>query len=350
MIRTDWFGARVCRLQYVRAHKDADRLEVAILPGNITAVVPKGEFQKGDIVLAVGAESVIPDETPICGMTGRVKRVTIRGEVSCALVTKNMPVIPGLNQPGWVTYIGESIQSIDVTEALGITRWVHPADRDYVNGYGHDRTTAYDCDAPWMPKFSKPIAHYKVELDEVFQSGEQVYVTEKLHGTNARYALGPDGKLVCASKNVVLETGKGGVWERLGLANDLEAKLKRCDRRIVLYGEIVGPGIQDLHYGLTEPRFVLFDVREVGGEYYPHAVLPMFGAQFGLDTVPNLFSGQYVPELIDLAEGNTVYGRGVHLREGIVIRPFSPKRFSDGERAIVKVVSSVYRNRKHAEA
>jgi RNA ligase (TIGR02306 family) len=68
-----------------------------------------------------------------------------------------------------------------------------------------------------------------------------------------------------------------------------------------------------------------------------------------LPLVPRLFEGPYdSARVLELASGReTVSGRGLHLREGVVIRP-AVERYSavTGGRAIAKAVSAAYLTRK----
>ncbi len=68
-----------------------------------------------------------------------------------------------------------------------------------------------------------------------------------------------------------------------------------------------------------------------------------------LPVVPTLYSGPYDARLVmELAEGReTLSGRAVHLREGVVVRPLQGRYSAElGGRALAKVVSGAYLTRK----
>jgi RNA ligase (TIGR02306 family) len=68
-----------------------------------------------------------------------------------------------------------------------------------------------------------------------------------------------------------------------------------------------------------------------------------------LPLVPRLYEGPYdIDRVLEIASGReTVSGRGLHLREGVVVRP-AVERYSPvtGGRAIAKAVSPAYLTRK----
>ena len=70
--------------------------------------------------------------------------------------------------------------------------------------------------------------------------------------------------------------------------------------------------------------------------------------ELDIDTVPVLYSGPYSKEVVDeLTNGKeTVSGKELHMREGIVIRPFNERRDDDIGRVILKSVSDAYLLRK----
>ncbi|MGW1973948.1 RNA ligase family protein, partial [Streptomyces tubercidicus] len=123
--------------------------------------------------------------------------------------------------------------------------------------------------------------------------------------------------------------------------------------RVALYGEVYGSGVQDLGYGADGrggvPGYAAFDVAaEIEGavrwldpaESLPEGALPL---------VPRLHAGPFdLDVVLELARGaETVSGRGLHLREGVVVRAAADRHSPVlGGRAIAKVVSDAYLTRK----
>ena len=123
-------------------------------------------------------------------------------------------------------------------------------------------------------------------------------------------------------------------------------------RRVGIFGEVFGAGVQDLTYGADGRRetlgYAVFDVSaEIDGT--PRWLDPAELLDGELPLVPRLYEGPYdVERVLEVASGReTVSGRQLHLREGVVIRP-AVERYSavTGGRAIAKAVSPAYLTRK----
>ena len=110
--------------------------------------------------------------------------------------------------------------------------------------------------------------------------------------------------------------------------------------------------MQDLGYGADarsqELGYAVFDVSaEIGGQVRWLDPAEVLGGELPL--VPRLYEGPYdIAKVLETAGGReTVSGRELHLREGVVIRPVT-ERYSPvvGGRAIAKAVSPAYLTRK----
>jgi hypothetical protein len=68
----------------------------------------------------------------------------------------------------------------------------------------------------------------------------------------------------------------------------------------------------------------------------------------GLAFAPLLYAGPFEPEsILALAEGpETVSGTKAHIREGIVIRPQTPRESEEIGRVVLKFVGASYLTRK----
>ncbi|MFF1798439.1 RNA ligase family protein, partial [Kitasatospora sp. NPDC058263] len=122
--------------------------------------------------------------------------------------------------------------------------------------------------------------------------------------------------------------------------------------RVGIFGEVFGAGVQDLTYGesgRTElPGYAAFDVSAmVDGQLRWLSAAELLGGE--LPVVPELWRGPFDPDtVLALAQGReTVSGRELHVREGVVVRPVA-ERYSPvvGGRAIAKVVGDAYLTRK----
>jgi RNA ligase (TIGR02306 family) len=109
---------------------------------------------------------------------------------------------------------------------------------------------------------------------------------------------------------------------------------------VQVFGEAIP--CQGLKYGFVNPTMKIFSVA-VNGRVVPYDQLP---ESIRIHWVPILYDGPYtnVPELKKLALGNEqVSGQELHIKEGIVIRPYEDRRASDRTWLKVKVLNSEYK-------
>ncbi len=335
-------------------HPNADALELAQV-GLYRAVVAKGAYRSGEFALYIPEQSVLPAALIAeLGLTGRlagsgadrVKAVRLRGQLSQGIVCR--PAALADTDLERAAAGGE-----DFAERLGIVKWVPPVP---VSMSG-DVESAPDL-LPWID-----IENLKRHPD-AFAPGDPVTVTEKLHGSACcltYYAA--TGAVHVTSKGLgaqrlALRRSTGNLYWRAVLGHGLPAVAARlADRlgaaRVGIYGEVYGQGVQDLGYGATArtgdgPGYAAFDVcAEIDGRVRwldPFALLPG-----EVPLVPKLFEGAFeLDRVLGLAEGaETVSGRALHLREGVVIRA-AEERWSEalGGRAVAKVVGDAYLTRK----
>lgn len=335
-------------------HPNADALELAQV-GLYRAVVAKGAYRSGEFAVYIPEQSVLPEGLIAeLGLTGRlagsaanrVRAVRLRGELSQGIVCR--PAAVGDTDLERAAAEGE-----DFAERLGIVKWVPPVP---VSMSG-DVEAAPDL-LPWID-----IENLK-RYPDIFAPGDPVSVTEKLHGTACCLSYYADtgtvhvtSKGLGAQRLALKESGSNLYWRAVN-GYGLPAVAARLARelgaaRLGIYGEVYGSGVQDLGYGTTArtgdaPGFAAFDVcAEIDGQVRWLDAFALLGGQVPL--VPKLYEGPFDLDLVlELAQGEeTVSGRGLHLREGVVIRT-ADDRHSDtlGGRAIAKVVSDAYLTRK----
>ncbi|MFI0719226.1 RNA ligase (ATP) [Streptomyces sp. NPDC021224] len=337
----------------ITEHPNADALELAQV-GLYRAVVAKGAYRTGDFAVYIPEQAVLPD--PLIGELGltgrlagsaanRVKAVRLRGELSQGIVCRPAAL-------GGTDLERAAADDQDFAERLGITKWVPPVP---VSMSG-DVESAPDL-LPWID-----IENLK-RHPGIFAPGDLVTVTEKLHGTACCLTYrADDGTLHVTSKglgsqHLALKEAPGNLYWRAvrgyGLP-ELAAELARTlgAARIGIYGEVYGGGVQDLGYGVDArrelPGYATFDVcADTGGalRWLDPAELPVGD----LPLVPRLYRGPFdLDRVLELAQGReTVTGREVHIREGVVVRTAEDK-YSPvlGGRAVAKVVGDAYLTRK----
>jgi RNA ligase (TIGR02306 family) len=346
----------------IHDHPNADLLELAQV-GLYRAVVAKGAYRSGDLAVYIPEGAVLPDALIAeLGLTGklagpnhnRVKAVRLRGEVSQGIVCQPATVADWFG-PGGV-YDGDDLEAhhqagTDFADLLGITKYV-PEIPAHMAGV---MTAAPDL-LRWVEV--ENIRRYP----NMFAAGEPVVATEKLHGTCCLTTVTADGQVMVTSKGsghqqlAIVESDTNLYWRAVRhhkvaeVAADLIGRLGAT--RVGIFGEVFGQGVQDLGYGVNAglaPGYAVFDVAVDSRQ---HGVMWLAPADMAalldgrLPVVPTLYAGPYDEALlIGLAEGPTVAGGGVHMREGIVVRPAGP-RSSPNSREIGKFINPAYLVRK----
>ena len=352
----------------VEPHENADALELAAV-GGYRAVVQKGRFATGELAVYVPEGSVVPEYLQErLGVTGRlaggkknrVKAIRLRGVLSQGLV------VP-LEEGGALTNGAGERASVhegdDLAAFLGVEKYVPPVPASMAGAVwpaGQDRTLAYD------------VENVK-RWPDVLAEGEGVVVTEKIHGTllgcgvlPASMAHPDHGRTVVFSKGLgakglAFEPGVENVYTRAvaehGVAQAVGGAFAEAlaEAPVFVLGEVFGAGVQDLRYGADARHpgrlgFRVFDVyvgRRGRGAFLDDAALDAACAAMGLDRVPVLYRGPYSDAVLaDLTAGpETVSGQGMHLREGVVVRPTVEREDPGLGRVQLKSVSEDYLTR-----
>lgn len=366
------FEVPVIRVERIENHPNADRLSLVYFREFVTisAKLEDGShrYNVGDLVVYIPEGAVVPEyilkkgfwdeknnKGILAGTRGdRVKPIRLRGVLSQGIM-----IPTSKDEYGSIIVHNENStmnvdEGSDVSEFLGIVKYEPPVptqmagDVVYI-GQGK------------LPKFD--VENIK-KYPDMLQEGEQVVITEKLHGTCFGFAYIPglnhpdvwEGDYVCFSKGL---GSKGLVFKRneSNLAKNIYVKTfdKLFERfkesminetqTLVMFGEIYGRGIQDLHYGVNEPEVRLFEVcgyddtRETTWNVVKYAA-----KELGIETVPVLYEGPWKKELRELRDGqSTLFG---HIREGIVIKPTISRRVPEIGNVILKDVSDAYLTRK----
>ncbi|MER6441110.1 MULTISPECIES: RNA ligase (ATP) [unclassified Streptomyces] len=337
----------------VHEHPNADALELAQV-GLYRAVVPKGAYRTGETALYIPEQSVLPagliEELGLTGRlagssSDRVRAVRLRGELSQGIVCRPRALAE-------VDLDRAAAEGTDFAPTLGIVKWVPPI----------PPTMSGEIEAapellPWVD--IENIQRYP----DIFAPGEPVVLTEKLHGSACLVThLADEGRTHVSSKGfgtkslALKEDPRNLYWRAVhghGVARVAARLAERLGaRRVGIFGEVYGAGVQDLSYGADGRReslgYAVFDVSaEIDGEVRWLDAAALLEGELPL--VPRLYEGPYaIDRVLETASGReTVSGRGLHLREGVVIRPAAERHSPvTGGRAIAKAVSPAYLTRK----
>lgn len=362
----------VVKIDEIVPHGNADRLEIAKIMG-WQVVTGKGNFQPGQLALYIPVDSVLPNSlemrlfppgSKITLKKGRVRSIRIRGQMSQGMIIPLQDVRNELAlKDDYEFSVGD-----DLAEELAITKY-EPPEPDINVGPKAGKKASKNQINPNFKKYTD-IENIKWYTD-IFQPGEMVYISEKLHGTSARYGYVPrhyegffgkikeavvkflakwrlmdEQQFVFGSRNVQLHTGtnkswyKEDVYSKILHQEDIKEKLQPGE---CVYGEIVGHNIQKNYaYGCKEGehRFFVYDVM-VDGKWLDFPAFERFCSQRGLTPVPKLYVGPWSHEVhMKHRDGDSTVG-GQKIREGVVIKPVV-----DGEsicgRKVLKSISDAY--------
>ncbi len=184
-------------------------------------------------------------------------------------------------------------------------------------------------------------ARYAAPIDardapDLFVEGEQVRVSELVHGVMLRVGLVYDTPTRTCPVRFV---GNGSTARSLDGANVYSRVARRAVddrwlrelpamlgvsffRHFVLYLQVYGGGVADLSYGHPVDRqsCLLLDVAS-DGKYLPWVYLEHVAAQLSIPRVPLIYRGPYrAASLPAWREGMTLLGGG-HTRKGCVVVP-----------------------------
>jgi RNA ligase (TIGR02306 family) len=261
----------------------------------------------------------------------------------------------------------------DVSDAMGITKYepTIPAAMAGEVANMHEHLIKYDFER-WE------------RVPDMFEPGEQVTATEKLHGTNMCITWVPDitheemfgvmGNIMVSSKGLGAQglafknnpANMGNLYVRTLrdlLANDFEQKLESVVAMLTygmqlmittalpvrIWGEVFGQGVQDLHYGTKAPEFAVFDIK-IGERWLTDAELATACAHLGVAKVPLAYKGPFDQAALEaVRDGATMLG-GANIREGIVVRSENLLPHVTHGRRICKMISPDYLTRKDKNA
>ncbi len=344
-------------VEEIMVHPNAERLELARVKDWVV-VTGKGRFQVGEPCVYIPIDSVLPPEleaklfppdSKIKLDKSRVRTIKIRSHVSQGMICKLDDVLP----PGTTFHIG-----MDVTALLGITKY-EPPEESIPPEFGNQKCQT-------KKKLCNPLFHKYTDIENaknfptMFIDGEEVNVTEKLHGTSFRcgyfptnantvwkkikrlFGFLPAYEFCYGSRNVQLQdrpSFKGyysnNVYAKVVEQYDLKKILAFGQ---ALYGEIVGDGIQKGYtYGCKhgEHKLFAYDV-SINGEYIEPSKFRIFCEVKEIPTVPHLYTGPFDKEkMVEMTTGSSVVDKSQKVREGVVVK-------STTKRKLLKYISDAY--------
>jgi len=359
--------AYVAKIDEIKEITGADNIEQARI-GGWNCIIQKNQYNVGDLVVVATTDAVIPqkmsDEMNVTNYLrkgGRVRTVKLRGVYSECLIIP-LKYAEKLTHPK-----AKWDEGTDMMELLGIFKYEPPIKQITLDS---GRKIRYQENPNFLVYYKFP---NQKNVPDMFNSNDDVQITRKIHGTNARYGIVKKNKLsfldriklvlskkikpdwkwveyefVVGSHNVEKGSDSQGfydrnVWyeinDRLNIKEKLWYYVKNVDideigSGIVLYGEIYGPGIQKGYdYGLSEIEFSVFDVMVNGDYLSTNSSKNLIKSVIRLPYVPVLYDGQWSQKIQD----SFVYDNNIEIttdggnirkipHEGIVVKGWSGER------------------------
>ena len=368
----------IVRIDEIAPHGNADRLSLAKISG-WQVVVSKDSYKSGDWALYVPVDSVLPNSlelrlfppgSKISLKKGRIRSIKIRGQMSQGMLISlnDVELELAANWDGKQP-IPNFVLGLDLAERLNITKY-EPPEPDFAGpALPRGKKASKNQVNPNFKKYTD-IENIKWYTD-IFKEGEAVYISEKLHGTSARYGYVPrhyEGFLaparaaamnflakwgivkaqqfVYGSRNCQLQTGSNKSW----YSEDVYAKilkqeniLARLEPGECIYGEIVGHSIQKGYtYGCGEGehKFYVYDVM-VDGKFLDYPAFARWCSKRNFEPVPKLYVGPWSTEVhMRHRDGDSTIG-GQKVREGVVIKSVVDQDSICG-RKVLKSISDAY--------
>ncbi len=321
------FKVEVVKINSINSHPNADRLDIATFEGMAYQVITaKGNFKPGDLAFYFPIDSVIPERF--------LDEFGIRPYYSKKLRAAKLR---GIFSEGLLIPVGEGFTgnvADDYTEYFGVTKYEYPIPQ-VMNG---DVETAIG-----QYKFPSPenLKRYRNVLIE----GEDVVVSEKLHGTNFTVVVDADGTPHIGSHSYFWnnsEANKTLVYIR---AYNENAALHKLPPETQVFGEIYG--VQDIKYGLKNGNIgiAIFAVRH-GGKFLNYSDFVAFCEEFSLPRVPVLYIGAYSWEAVSQFNNADSVICPDCMMEGVVVQPLVERTNPEVGRVVLKLISDRYLLRK----
>ena len=341
----------------------ADNIEQARI-GGWNCIIQKGQYNVGDLVVVATTDAIIPESlsdalnvTNYLRKGQRVRTVKLRGTYSECLI------IPLTHTPRPATYK----EGDDLMKELNIFKYEPPVKQIQL---ASGRKIRYQDNPNFLVYYKFPNMK---NVTGIFNEDDDVQITRKIHGTNARYGIVKKAKLslwdkvkkffrladewveyefVVGSHNVEKGSDSQGfydtnVWYEIADKYEIKRKMwefvklhstEETGSGITLYGEIYGVGIQKGYdYGLEEIKFVGFDVMWNGGYLSTNKAYFTIVGGVNLPHVEILYTGKWSQEIQDkFVFNNFIEGTKVP-HEGVVVKHTSGER-----NKIAKVINPDY--------
>lgn len=366
--------ADVVRIDAIEEHPDKETTELGIVRVyDYQLVVNKKMWKVGDIAVYIFPDTMVkvsrPEFTFLMSQSKpkpqeRIKAKRLRGTWSEGLLIQ----APEGFKPG-----------DNCWEYLELERY-EPTIKSQRGGIGVDSTfgtggsfEAWPENVPQPAKFG--LENFK-KFNRIFDDGEKVVITEKIHGSNSYY-FWHDGRMYCASHSglrnqfkkkpifeeieVELEDGTKqprkkliewqtteeedpNIWWQVLKQQPFIEEICKANPDWVLFGEVFGQVQGGFEYGAKSSQlfFRAFNVWKKSEHKFMTA--EDFLKEVSADhRVPLLYKGPYSKEVVAAhTDGKTTFPGANHIREGCVVETAENKHNPFTGRTVAKSVSNDY--------
>jgi RNA ligase (TIGR02306 family) len=323
-----WFGAVVVPVK-LEKHENADSLSLVRLkePMDVTVVVNTNDWVDKQKAVFCMVDSILPakPEYDFVGKGYRVRAKRLRGIFSCGIL------LPA--QADWE--IGQ-----DVTEILGIKKYEEPFQFPQSGNTGK---------VQFRHGPSNGVRYTDIEslrkYPNIIEVGEEVLVSEKIHGANGRFVW-QDGELHAGTHNNWLKHPDDcpyvplvNCWWNVAKKYNLKDKLQQYPN-IEFFGEVYGY-VQFLRYDHKPGEYSLriFDAFDISaGKYIDKATLVPMLKNIDMLGPPIMYLGPWpgYEAAKPWANGKSLIAENI--REGFVVRPLKERYHDKVGRVILKLV------------
>jgi len=360
---------RIEAVSEVKKHPNADNLDIITI-GGWQAIVTTDLVKKGDTRIFIPTDSVVPE--PLIEEWGI--REYLGGKKHNRVRSINLRSIPSY---GVCVPVPESLKDTkvgtNVADILGITKYMPPVRLSSTQGQASKQH-------PLCPKYTdmENLRNFPTAIAE----GTLVQVSTKIHGSNFRIGLVDTvkdkqtlwakflRKLKINLTETIEETVAGSHNVMRKIPDDPSTnpytfalsdpnfvillkylKVDYSPSSVVIYGEVFGPSIQKLAYGVESGyAYRVFDIK-INGEYLPPWQARGLCFVAGVPYVPVVLN--YFPynfeQVVEFANGQSLIPNAKHIREGVVVKPMEPMVLPNGKRVIFKVKSEAYLSWKNSK-
>lgn len=377
------FKVPITYITEINPHPNADNLVLAKVLG-YEVIIPKNVYEVDDLVIYVPVGSVLspwleelifPADAKVKLHKSRIRAIKLRGIVSQGMLIDPMvsdifDKLPSSFKAYRNSDITEKAMDKDVAEYLGITKYVEP-----VSALPNFMKVNPNANPYKVREFREytDVEHGKYYDRQVMVTGEEVIITQKMHGTSARYGyfktspvglvdkllnligLRPEWTFCWGSRRCQIQAkpGKthggysnekqgcdfGDVYTKIAKQDNLRFKIPHG---YAVYGEIVGWGIQKgylYNCGQNQHKFYVYDVMK-DGKWLSYDEAVKFCEDYSLVHVPLVFRGPYTMDKVNELLVQNVISKEIN--EGVVVKPVQDRTSPFCGRVLLKYINPEY--------